>query len=446
MTANSDWNLGGIRRIAITWVNNSGAVLVKVVPATRFEAAIREGVGFSPVADAFGSDGAIDPGHHLAHPDGDLRLRADPSALAPLEPNGGWGWAPGVRWDRACNAPYSGDQRHFCFLQQQRLDRVGVELNAGFELEWMVLSTDADGAASQAIAGSPYGADRLIEGLDYTTAVLDALDATGLPWLQFHPEYGRSQFELSLAPGSALEAADRLVLAKLIIQRQTQRLGLRCSFSPKPWLSAVGNGGHLHLSLQRHGRPLLQGGDETAGLTAEGAAVLATLLDHLPALLPLACPLDISYRRMAPSSWAAPFQVWGVENREAALRLVPTAADGAAAHLELKLSDLGANPYLLLGAVQALALHGLEHPVPLPDPVIGDPAARMEHQARRLPRSLAEASEFFAASVPLREAMGDVLHRALLDSHAAEARHAATFTEEDLVEAYRLWPLVGKPC
>ena len=217
VSTNSDLNQGGIRRIAITWVNNSGAVLVKVVSSTQFEAAMQVGVGFSPVADAFGSDGSIDPCHRLARPDADLRLRADPNALAPLEPAGGWGWAPGVRWDRACNTPYPGDQRQFCLLQQQYLEQIGVAFNAGFELEWMALSTNTDGAMSPAIPAGPYGADRLVEGMDYATAVLDALDAAGIPWLQFHPEYGTSQFELLLAPGWALEAADRLVLAKLVI-------------------------------------------------------------------------------------------------------------------------------------------------------------------------------------------------------------------------------------
>ncbi|MEA5413176.1 hypothetical protein VB737_15535 [Synechococcus sp. BA-120 BA3] len=61
-------------------------------------------------------------------------------------------------------------------------------------------------------------------------------------------------------------------------------------------------------------------------------------------------PGAVGQRRLAPGSWSAPFQVWGVENREAALRLVPSAADGAPAHLKLKVADLAANPYPLLAA------------------------------------------------------------------------------------------------
>lgn len=432
----------GIRWVAITWVNHAGAPLVKVVPLAGLEAAVATGVGFSPVADAFGADGGIAAAHRLARPDGDLRLRADGAALAPLEPGSGWAWAPGERFERD-GTPSVGDQRHLCRHQMEQLQQAGVELRAGFELEWLVASPAADGTPTPAIPGGPYGADRLVEGLDYATALLDALETAGLPWLQFHPEYGASQFELSLAPGTPLEAADRLVHAKLLIQRLTRRFGWRCSFSPKPSLERVGNGGHLHLSLERDGVPLLQGGEREAGLSDAGAGVLAALLAELPALLALACPLAMSYRRLAPGSWSAPFQAWGVENREAALRLVPTAADGAPAHLELKVADLAANPYLLLGAVAAVVADGLTRRRPLPPPVVGDPAGLPAGTAARLPASLAEASAAFAASDLLRQALGEALHGSLCDSQAAEVRRAAGCSEAELVAAVAWWPLVG---
>jgi glutamine synthetase len=139
--------------------------------------------------------------------------------------------------------------------------------------------------------------------------------------------------------------------------------------------------------------------------------------------------------------------VWGVENREAALRLIPAAADGAAAHLELKVSDLAANPYLLLAAVQAVLLDGLERqpPLPLPPPVSGDPAALPADQVQRLPASLAEAAAAFAASPLLRQALGEALHGSLVDSQAAEVCRAAGLSPEALVAASAWWPLVGGP-
>ena len=104
----------GVRQIAITWDNHAGESLVKVVPLRRWQLAIDVGVGFSPISDAFRSDGIIDPAHRLTRPDGDLRLKADPSSLAMLDPDQGWAWAAGERWNRNSSSAYEADQRHFC--------------------------------------------------------------------------------------------------------------------------------------------------------------------------------------------------------------------------------------------------------------------------------------------------------------------------------------------
>jgi len=438
-----DHRIRSLRWLAITWVNHSGVPLVKVVPMNHLDRAVSEGVGFSPVADAFGAAGGIDPAHRLARPDGDLRLRVDPLAVTPLDPASGWGWAAGLRWDRLLDQPYDADQRSFCSQQQRRLEAAGLHMRAGFELEWSVLVPHPDGSIHDPVHGGPYGADRLVDGLDYATALLEGLDAAELPWLQFHPEYGPGQFEVSLAAGSVLEAADRCVRAKLVIQRVTTRMDWRCSFSPKPRLSEVGNGGHVHLSVSCSGRHLLQGGDGPAGLTPAGCGIVAAVLEHLPALLPLACPLSVSYQRLAPGAWSAPYQAWGIENRETALRLIPWAGDGAPSHLELKICDLTANPYLLLGGLQAAVLEGFERPQPLSPPVSGDPAYGSCGQVRRLPSCLEDASAAFASSAMLQAAMGPSLHGSLLDSQAAEVRRCAGLSPQQLVDGHRWWPLVG---
>lgn len=150
----------------------------------------------------------------------------------------------------------------------------------------------------------------------------------------------------------------------------------------------------------------------------------------------------MSYRRLAPSRWSAPFRAWGVENRETALRLVPAEADGVDAHLELKTADLAANPYLLLGALQALVQEGLHNPQPLPDPVRGDPALLGE-PPERLPLDLAAASAAFAASLPLRQAMGPLLHDTLVAGQQAEVRRAAALDPEELIASCRWLPLTG---
>ena len=66
MSTNHDLSLEalvarGVRQIAITWDNHAGESLVKVVPLRHWQHAVDIGVGFSPISDAFRSDGIIDP-------------------------------------------------------------------------------------------------------------------------------------------------------------------------------------------------------------------------------------------------------------------------------------------------------------------------------------------------------------------------------------------------
>ena len=84
------------------------------------------------------------------------------------------------------------------------------------------------------------------------------------------------------------------------------------------------------------------------------------MLAHLPALLALGAPSVASYLRLVPQHWAGAYACWGLENREAALRLVTgsTGSEAWSANLEVKCVDLHANPYLLLAGVLAAGADG----------------------------------------------------------------------------------------
>src|SRR5262245_18079705 len=84
--------------VAITFVDHSGAGRVKVVPLEALARAARFGVGFSPVIDAFTSDGGIDAASSLDRPDGDLRMVPDQDRLVLLRDSAGWAFAPGDRF------------------------------------------------------------------------------------------------------------------------------------------------------------------------------------------------------------------------------------------------------------------------------------------------------------------------------------------------------------
>jgi glutamine synthetase len=143
------------------------------------------------------------------------------------------------------------------------------------------------------------------------------------------------------------------------------------------------------------------------GLSALGEAFAAGVLRHLPALLPFTAANPNSYRRIKPSMWSGAFRCWGVNNREAPLRLVGAPGRPETVNFELKAVDGTANPYLALAAIVTAGLCGIRGGYTLPAPVFGDPAGVDGQEP--LPSSLEEALAALEADVEFRAALEGTL-------------------------------------
>ncbi|HWD07771.1 MAG TPA: glutamine synthetase family protein [Actinomycetota bacterium] len=428
----------GVNAVALTWVDNAGIARVKAVPTERLVDAVIRGVGMSPVFDVFVVDDSITTSTHIGGPVGDLRLFPDLNRLTPLVAQPGWAWAAADRRTQE-GEPYAADQRRFASRLVEQAAAAGLAFRMAFEVEWFVGRDEGDGT-TPACAGPAYGMIRVVELSGYVRDVLAALAGEGVPVDQFHPEYAPGQLELSVAAADPVAAADRLVLVKQTIRAVAQTHGLRASFAPVVVAGQVGNGCHLHLSAWSEGRNLFAGGDGPHGLSRRGESVVAGLLDHLPALSAIGAPSVASYLRMVPQHWAGAYQCWGRENREAAIRLIagtPGFADWSA-NIELKCVDASANPYLVVGAVVAVAITTVDEGLRLPPEVTTDPASlRPELQPPRLPVSLGESVDRLARDRVLAAALGDELREAFLAVRRAEIDLFAGKADEQIVAATR---------
>jgi len=427
----------GVVGVAVSYVDNSGIARVKTVPVARLENAVRHGIGMSPVFDVFMFDDAITASPSSTGPVGDLRLFPDLEQLVVLAAQPGWAWAPVDRCTQE-GEPHPGCQRTFARKMAERMSERGLGATMGFEAEW-VLDVGTGDQFMPATSGPGYGMDRLIEVSDYCRDLLQVLAAQSIEVLQLHPEYAPAQFELSVAPADPVAAADDILLVRHTIRAVTRRAGMRCSFAPAMIAGGVGNGCHLHTSLWREGRTLMSGGPGPYGLTGEAEAFVAGVLDGLPALLAIGAPSAASYLRLIPQRWAAPYRCWGRENREAAVRL---AASGEHANAEVKCLDAAANPYLLVGAVLALGLDGIDRGLELPPEVMVDPAIMSDAEleaagAARLPSSLADALEHFRRCEALAEAMGPALFETIVAVRETEVERFLGATEQEIVAATR---------
>lgn len=417
-------------RVLMGVISDSGGVLrAKASPSARIEAFARSGMGASLSWPVFCVD------NHVALTSdigvvGDLRLTADLSTAVLIDPGLAWAVCD-VRDQEGHLSPYC--WRDVVRRESRALAERGLDVLVGNELEFVL--TDQAGVQLGADHGWPcYGSAVLSELSAFAMDLTAALDCVGLPVEQLHAEYGQGQFEISLPPREPLAAADHVLLARAVIGRVAGRHGMRASFSPVPFAGGSGNGAHQHVSLCRDGISLMSGGPGPAGLHDEALLAVAGLVADLPGTIAVTAGTVVSSERMQPGHWSGSWSCWGLENREAAVRLIGAGQGNPhGANLEVKCIDGGANPWLSTGLTLGLMRRGLDADpgaLPAPAPVTGDPAdldesARRERRVVPLPSTAEERIATFGASEAVRDILGPPMHDAVL----AIRRHEATAYE-----------------
>jgi len=391
----------GAKLLCGTVVDPAGVSRAKHVPAGRAQAFHVSGMGASPSWNVFCIDNAIAflPGFGVV---GDLRLRADLTALRLLD--GGLAWAPAEMTDQD-GAAVAVCSRTLVRRAQAALADHGISALVGAELEFVLVEL-ADRP------WNPYGLDAVLQVEPFVLDLLDACAVAGLPLEQLHAEYGNGQIELSAPPTDPLTAADHVVLARLLVRRVARRHGLAASFSPLPFAGGAGNGAHLHLSLHRDGVPLLSGGPGPHGLTPDGAAAIAGIVAGLPELVAVFAGSVLSGHRLQPGLWSGAFACWGLENREAAVRLcAATPGNPHGASIELKCTDPSANPYLAVATLLGLATDGISRDAAPAPEVRANPAD--QPGAVRLPSDQATALAALDASALAARLLGTEIRTVL---------------------------------
>ena len=347
-------------------------------------------------------------------------------------------------------SPWEACPRTFLKQAIAELAGEGYAMQAAFEPEFTVGRRETSPAA-------PSIPDRLIplddslcysatgfhQGHDFAMELVAAMEAQGLEVEHYYPELGHGQHELSIRYAGALRAADNHVLYRETVRGVAFRRGLWASLAPKPIPDQAGNGTHLHASLTDllpdgapGGRNAFADPADRNGLSQVGYHFIGGLLAHLPALVALSCASVNSYRRLAPQMWASAYTCYGMDNREAAIRICsPLRGDpGSSVNLELKPSDSSANPYLALGAFIYAGLDGIRGKLDPGEAVNVDPATLTDSEraaggTHRLPASLNAALDALAADEMLMDLLGPLRSTAYLAVKRSEAAYFAHSTD-----------------
>jgi len=196
----------------------------------------------------------------------------------------------------------------------------GLRVIAAFEQEFVYTGNeDRPGEAYSLGAWRRQGS--------FGESFIAAIRAAGAEPDSFLPEYGSRQFEVTVKPAPALQAADLAVIAREMARAAAFRLGHRAIFSPMPAAEGVGNGVHIHFSLRdKSGEPKTHDPDGPLGLSEAAAQFAAGVLAHLSAISAITAPSPVSYLRLTPNRWAPTAIDIVKQDRGAALRICPVFA------------------------------------------------------------------------------------------------------------------------
>ena len=403
----------GVELVAGSVTDPAGVTRAKYVPLRRLGDFQRSGMGVSPSWSVFCVDSGIafTPTIGVA---GDLRIRIDPTTARVVD--AGIAWAPGNLTDQA------GDPAPLCVrsllarTERAAADR-GLTALVGAELECTMIALDGGPASTG--PWSPYGIRTSLEHSAFLVDLATTADRAGLSIEQIHTEYGHDQLEVSLAPTTAVAAADAVILTRIVLGRAAARHGLRISFAPVPFEGAAGNGAHLHLSLADADGPLFSGGDGPYGIRPAGGSAIAGVVDALPDLLGVYAGSALSALRLKPGNWAGAVACWGLENREAAVRFIAaTPGSPHGANAELKLVDPSANPYLAAAAFLGSALRGVDRNMDLPAEIPENPA-----QSDSAPAPLATDQLSAVDALERSDVAAELLTPEMIEAVVAVRRH-----------------------
>ncbi len=412
----------GIRFVRILWCDNANIIRGKAVHRGALSEYFTHGVGISTAQQAIPVMlDAPAPGSGLG-PVGEVRLIPDWNTLTPLP------YAPGharVLGDMVKDGrPWNFCPRHFLKTMVASAKQEGLEVIAAFENEFYFLRQTADGVvpADDTVYASSFGMDLHQAVID---EIADALIEQGMPVEQYYSESGPGQQEISILYTKALTAADQQIAFRETVRAIAFQHNLKVSFLPKIFADKAGSGCHLHLSLWQEGENLIPNPEAKGELSQVARRFIAGILHHLPALMALTTPSTNSYRRIRPHHWSGAFRCWGMDNREAAVRVPTHPEEPSPTHFELKTVDASANPYLALGAVIAAGLDGVRHCFELGESVAVDPgymteAERSLYGIDLLPINLGKAIEYLSSDNVLLDALGSDLARAYLAVRKAE--------------------------
>jgi len=406
---------GTIDTVMVGFVDMQGRLVGKRIPADHFiDEVADEGVHFCKYLLGTDMEMGTPEGYALMNWNegyGDWTAVPDFSTLRPVP------WLPGTALVLSDVVDHQGEAvsiapRQILKTQIERARRMGFDVVMATELEFYLWRETYESAYQKGYRDlqtfgwylEDYHFLQSTKAEPFYRQVRNQMRQAGIPVISGKGEAGPGQYEINLAHGPALTAADHHAIYKHGIKEIALAHNLAVTFMAKPDHRLTGSSCHVHVSLtdtDTGQNVFYQNGSGGHELSEVGRRLLAGQLALSREWTLLFAPTVNSYKRYASASWAPVNSAWAYDNRTCGLRVV---GKGSSLHIESRLPGADANPYLTLAAILAAGLWGIEHGLDCPPPFDGN--AYEAPELPRVPRKLDEAIHLFGESEAAVESFG----------------------------------------
>jgi len=419
-----------IRMIRVSWGDQHGILRGKTLMPKTFRGALRNGLDFtvSPIMFDTANDIVFNPftpggGFGIPQMTGcpDAVLVPDPLTFRVLP------WAPKTAWilsdmyfTNATPVPFS--TREILRRALAELRERGFEYVAGLEVECYItkvedpmLSPEHLGGPGQ--PGEPPRVNAIAHGFQHQLEsnndaidpilqpLLEDLIGVGLPLRTLEDEWGPGQVEITFDPMPGMEAADSMLLFRTATKQICARHGYHATFMCQPALQGFfSSGWHLHQSLTRTdtGENAFMPRNGSGPISELGRHFVGGILEHGPAASIFTTPTVNGYKRRKPFSLAPDRTSWGTDNRGMMIRVTGD-LDDPTSHIENRVGEPAANPYLYMASQIFAGLDGMDNETD-PGPMSDEPYGA---DRPMLPKTLMDAIAAAKRSNLYRDKFGD---------------------------------------
>lgn len=416
-----------IDTLRIDFADLHGVTRSKIIPASRLEAILEEGINCAQPTFSLDLAYNIPPGTGTAeavnYEDMTILPDIETFSIVPYQPH----TARFIGDLYAAGKPFPYSPRWLLKNVVEKYNEMGFSPVVASELEFFVFKPD--GEAFNYYTDKPsnvYTSGLRSDPDDLMRTLQNNALAMGIDVLYSNHEFFQSQYEINWKHTDAMSMGDQSFTFKSMCKDVAHSKNCLLTFMGRPKDELGGSGFHVHFSLKDSagGQNLFDDPNGKEGMSDIMRYFIGGQMAHAKAMTLFYAPTINSYKRFALDSFAPYYLAWGLDNRTTYIR-VP-GERGNSTRVENRAGCASANPYFVIALGLIAGLDGIKNKIDPGDYYEGDVYADESGKLDTVPLYMQDAIEALKKDKVLCEAIGPEITDQMITMKEAEVERYRT--------------------